>query len=78
MLLQLEDTHKDAINKLLAYAKENDLKLSLVDEDENNYVLPGRGLTNQQLLHLIERSRKSGIISMKNAHEIINKSYNAD
>ena len=78
MLLQLEDTHKDAINKLLAYAKENDLKLSLVDEDENNYALPGKELTNQQLLQLIEKSRKSGIISMKNAHEIINKSYNAD
>jgi hypothetical protein len=76
MLLQLEDTHKDDVNKLLEYAKENHLKLSLVDEDENNYILPGKPLTNQQLQQLIETSRKSGIISMNKAYEIINNSYN--
>lgn len=78
MLLQLEDTHKDDVNKLLEYAKENHLKLLLVDEDESNYILPGKTLTDQQLQQLIEKSRNSGIISMKNAHDIIDRSYNAD
>ncbi len=78
MLLQLEDTHQDDVNKLLAFAMQNQLKLSLVDESENNYVLPGKPLTHEQLTQLIESSRKSGIISMKHAHEIISNSCNAD
>lgn len=78
MLLQLEETHQDDVNKLLGFAKQNHLKLSLVDKDESNHILPGKPLTNQELQQLIEKSRKSGIISMKNAHEIINKNYNAD
>jgi hypothetical protein len=78
MLLQLEDTHQDDVNKLLAFARQNQLKLSLVDESENNYVLPGKPLTHEQLTQLIESSRKSGIISMKHAHEIIGNTYNAD
>ena len=77
MLLQLEDTQKENIEMLLAFAEKNNLKLSLID-DENNYVLPGKPLTPEQLRQLIETSRKSGIISMKNAHEIIRDSYNAD
>lgn len=77
MLLQLEDTQEEDVNKLLAYAKENHLKLSLVDEVEDNYALPGKPLTNEQLQQLIEKSRKSGGLSMKKAHEIINNSYNA-
>jgi len=76
MLLQLEETRKDDINKLLAFAKENHLKLSLIDECDD-YVLPGKPLTDQQLKELIETSRKSGVISMKNAHQIIADSYNA-
>jgi hypothetical protein len=78
MLLQLEDTHQENVDKLMSFAKENHLKLSLVDESENNYVLPGKPLSKEQLLQLIETSRKSGIISLKNAHEIINRAYNAD
>ena len=65
MLLQLEDTHNDNVNKLLAFAKANHLKLSLVDESENNYILPGKPLTPEQITELIKNSRKSGIISMK-------------
>jgi len=76
MLLQLEETRKDDINKLLAFAKENHLKLSLIDECDD-YVLPGKPLTDQQLKELIENSRKSGTISMKNAHQIMADSYNA-
>ena len=76
MLLQLEYTHEEDLNKLMAFAKQNHLKLSLVDEDENNFVLPGKPLTNQQLQELIETSRNSGVISMKHAHEMIKNSFN--
>jgi len=78
MLLQLEDSHQNAIDKLLNYAKENHLKLSLVDEDDFNYTLPGKPLNDDELKKLIEKSRNSGIISMNKAHDIINSSYNAD
>lgn len=77
MLLQLEETHQGDIEKLLAFAEANNLKLSLVDESDN-YVLPGKPLTQQQLENLIESSRKSGVISMQNAHAIIADTYNAD
>ena len=37
MLLQLENTDQANINKLLLFAKENHLQLSLVDDNEENY-----------------------------------------
>ena len=77
MLLQLEESNYNDVNKLLQFAKENKLKLSLVDESENDFLLPGRPLTQEQITALIDSSRKSGIISMKNAHEIISNFYNA-
>ncbi len=78
MLLQLENTDKDNVNKLLAFARQNHLQLSLVDDYEDNFFLPGRPLTPQQLTQLIEASRKSGIVTMVNAHQVIRKNYNAD
>jgi len=78
MLLQLEETQKDNVIKLLEFAKKNHLNLSVIDEDEHNYILPGKPLTPAQLQQLIENSRKSGRISMKHAHEIISNNYNAD
>lgn len=80
MLLQLKSTSQDDINKLFAFARENDLKLSLIDDDESegNFLLPGKPLSPAQLTQLIENSRESGIISMKDAHKIISNSYNAD
>ena len=78
MLLQLEEAHADDVNKLLAFAKSNNLKLSLVDENESNLLLPGKPLTEEQLLELINHSRNSKMISMTNAHEIIGSYYNAD
>lgn len=76
MLLQLENTHHQNVNKLLAFAKENHLKLSLID-DNVNYQLPGKPLTEQQVTQLIENSRKSGILSLQQAHQLIRGSYNA-
>lgn len=78
MLLQLEETHQEDVNKLLAFAKSNNLKLSLVDESENNFLLPGKPLTEEQLLQLINQSRNGKMISMTNAHKIIGSYYNAD
>lgn len=78
MLLQLENTDPDKINKLLDFAKQNHLKLSLIDDVENNFLLPGKPLTAEQLKQLIENSRNSGMISMEDAHKNIRNSYNAD
>jgi hypothetical protein len=78
MLLQLENIHQDDLNKLLAFARENHLNLSLIDESETDLLLPGKPLSHEQLTQLIETSRKSGIISMNDAHEIIINTYNAD
>lgn len=78
MLLQLENADREGVDKLLAFARDHHLKLSLVDESEDDYLLPGKPLSSEQLTQLIQDSRKSGVISMKNAHEIISNSYNAD
>lgn len=78
MLLQLENTDKTNIDKLLAYAKQNNLQLSLIDDVDNNLVLPGKPLTSDELTQLVELSRASGIISKENAHQTIRSRYNAD
>jgi len=76
-LCYLNDTSKANIDKLLAFAKQNQLQLSLVDDAEDNLFLPGKPLSPSQLSAMIEKSRKSGVVSMENAHEIIRNSYNA-
>ncbi len=77
MLLQLENTNKENINKLLNFAKQNHLKLSMIDDNENNYFLPGKPLTAAELSQLIETSRKSGSIRMEDAHTAIRNSFDA-
>jgi hypothetical protein len=77
MLLQLENTDKDNIDKLLAFAKQNHLQLSLIDDVENNILLPGKPLSPEELTKFIEKSRASGMITMENAHQIIRDKYNA-
>ena len=78
MLLQLENTNKKDINMLLNFAKQNHLKLSLIDDKADNYFLPGKPLSESELANLIENSRKSGRIPMKDAHAAIRKSFNED
>ncbi len=77
MLLQLENTNQENVNKLLAYARQNHLDLSIVDEVASDYSMPGKPLTSQQLTQLIESSRKSGMISLTDAHQIVRNNYNA-
>ncbi len=78
MLLQLENTNKKNINMLLNFAKQNHLELSVVDDNENNYFLPGKPLNDAELTQLIENSRKSGTISFDDAHTVIRNNFNAD
>ena len=68
MLLQLENTSKDDINKLLDFAKQNQLKLSVIDDTENNFFLPGKPLTDMQLTELIENGRNGWNIDIEHAH----------
>ena len=53
MLLQLGDTDRENVQKLLVFAKENNLKLTVVDDVEEAFVLPGKQLTREQLTQLI-------------------------
>lgn len=76
MLLQLENTNQENVNKLLAFARQNHLELSIVDDVFSDYSLPGKSLTPQQLTQLIESSRKSGMISLTDAHQIVRNNYN--
>ncbi len=76
MLLQLENTNKDDINKLLDFAKQNHLELSLVD-DTDNYFLPGKPLSEEQLSKLIGSCRNGGSITLEDAHKSIRNSFNA-
>jgi hypothetical protein len=78
MPFELENTNVETINKLFDFAKRNQLKLSIVADDKNNYFLPGRPLSSSELAQLIERSRKSGSISFEEAHSAIRTNFNAD
>jgi len=71
MLLELENTSVENMQKLVAFAQQNNLQLTVVDDVDDNYHLPGKPLSSKQLEELIAYSRKSGMISMKDAHEII-------
>lgn len=78
MLLQLENTSRENINRLLDFAKDNNLKLELVDDQNENYYLPGKPLSNEELSNLIKKSRNSGTVPMKEAHSALKKAFNAD
>jgi hypothetical protein len=78
MLLQLENTNPADIEKLLSFAKENALQLTLLDEQGDSYFLPGKPLSSEQLEQLILKSRNSGTVSLQNAHHIIRNNYHAD
>ena len=77
MLLRLENNSKEGLNKLFAFAHQNQIKLSLVD-DSNQFHLPGKPLTDQQITQLRDSSRQTGTISMQHAHQTICSNFNAD
>lgn len=45
MLLQLENTDQQNVDKLIAFAVQNQMKLSKLDDNENDYFLPGQPLS---------------------------------
>jgi len=71
MLFQLENTSKANVEKLIAFAKENKMNISLLDDMSNDLYLPGKPLTEDELHKLIEKSCNSSIISMEEGHSII-------
>jgi hypothetical protein len=77
MLFELEKTTKENINKLLEFGRQNHLKLSPLDDVEQNFYLPVKALTSDELSKLIEKGRKSGRISMEDAHSVIRNHFNA-
>jgi hypothetical protein len=50
----------------------------LIDQNESNTALPGKPLSKDALKAMIDASRKSGLITMQAAHDIIRKNFNAD
>lgn len=78
MLLQLDNIDKYSVNKLLSFARENHIELTVLDNVKDNLSLPGKPLSPKQLNTLIEKSRISGMISMKTAHKVIHKNFNGD
>jgi hypothetical protein len=78
MLLQLEETSQDKLKKLLEYASQLNLRLSLIDDNEVSPALPGKPLSASALQSMIEAGRKTGTISMDMAHALIRKNFNED
>ena len=78
MLLQLENSNKNNIAKLLDFARQNHLQLSLIDDAEGHPFLPGKPLTDIELEKLITESRNSGTIRMEKAHSIIRNSFDGN
>lgn len=78
MLINVENTSQADLLKLKRFAEENEIKLSFIDDNGTDYWLPGKPLSELQIEALIESSRKSGMISMKDAHNTIRKNSNAD
>jgi len=77
MLFELVNTTKENVDKLLNFAKKNHLKLSALDDVEHNFYLPGKPLTPDELSQLIENSRRSGTISIDDAHSLLKSRFNA-
>lgn len=78
MHLQLENTSEVNLKKLLDYARQLNLHLSLVDDNENSLALPGKPLSPSDLRSLIEHGRKTGTVSMDAAHKSIRAKFNGD
>ena len=78
MLLQLQNANAANLHKLIDYANQLNLELKVIGDNENNVALPGKPLSPKQLEDMIERSRRSGVIGMQQASEIIRKNFNAD
>jgi len=48
----------------MKFAEKHNFKLSFIDVKGDDYLLPGKPLSPEQLTQLIEKSRKSGMITL--------------
>ena len=78
MLLQLHQDNYDNINKLLAYANENNMELSIIDDIEDEYALPGKPITQQALNSIITKGRIGETSNMEAVHNEIRNKFHAD
>ena len=78
MLLQLKETKKADVQKLIAFAKQNSLHLTVIDSDKTKTYLPGEPLDEKEIKELITKSRKSGKVSLDKAHKQIRKKLNGN
>ena len=78
MLLQLQQDNYDNINKLMAYANENNMGLSIIDDIEDDYALPGKPITKQALNSIIAKGRFSETLNMEAVHNEIRNKLHAD
>lgn len=44
----------------MAFAKDSGIELSLIDEDNNDYHLPGKPLSGEQLMAYLNKGKVSG------------------
>jgi len=68
MLKNENDMKKKNIKKLKLFAKQHNLRLSISCKD---FHLKGIIASDKQLTDLINKSRKSGIISMEKVHNTL-------
>ena len=78
MLLQLQQANNDNLEKLMDYAKQNNIELSVIDNIEENYSMPGKPLSKQTIKLIISKGRTNGTILMENVHNAIRKNNHAD
>lgn len=77
MLLELKNTTTDSVEKLMSFAKDNGINLSLLDDGED-YHLPGEPLTDEQLNAYLDESEASGTTDIDTAHQLIRNMFNGD
>jgi len=78
MLLQLQQDNYDNINKLMAFANENNMELSIIDDIEDEYALPGKPITKQAFNNIITKGRIGETLKIEAVHNEIRNNFHAD
>ena len=73
MLLELQDSDMSRIEILLQWANNNGIHLSLLDENMDLSYIPGKPYSEEEIQNIISKSRNSGTIELKDAHNLIYK-----
>ncbi|MFP5040342.1 hypothetical protein [Parasediminibacterium sp. JCM 36343] len=51
------------------------MELSVLESSTDNYYLPGKPLTADELIAIVIKSRNSGAVTMEDAHNAIRNTY---